>query len=68
MRCQFRLAYLDAQDIEHLEPPCCTAEATHVSCQPYVGTPTCAKHACRCATLIADGTSMPHHRFDRQKT
>ena len=49
MRCEFQLTYMDEQDVEHLEPPNCTAEATCVSCQPFVGTKTCEKHKCRCA-------------------
>lgn len=56
-RCQFRLSYYDDSDVEHLEPMNCTADATHVSCQPYIGTLTCAKHKCRCAKpLEARGT------------
>jgi hypothetical protein len=39
----------------------CDQEATHWSCQPYLGTPTCAEHSCRCASPIsgtAEGTKV----------
>jgi hypothetical protein len=36
--------------------PACGKPATHVSCTPYVRTPTCAEHKCRCAKLLANAT------------
>lgn len=62
MRCQYQMPYLDAHDVEHLEPPCCTAEATHVSCQPFIGTPTCGKHKCRCAKPIGSVARVGEER------
>lgn len=33
-------------------PADCDQPATHYSCMPYVQTPTCAEHSCRCASPI----------------
>lgn len=30
----------------------CDAEATHISCVPFVGAPTCEEHAYRCSKPI----------------
>lgn len=50
MRCEYRLTeYDDNGDELGLEPMSCTADATHLSCIPFVGTKTCEKHKCRCA-------------------
>lgn len=51
-RCEYRFVFYGEDNVEHFEPPNCTAEATHISCQPFVGTKTCEKHKCRCAKPI----------------
>ncbi len=54
-RCQYQvLADTDALSGEYFpgEPPNCTNEATHISCQPLIDTPTCEAHKCRCAKRI----------------
>jgi len=36
--------------------PKCGAPATYISCMPFIDTPTCEKHKCRCAKRII----LPH--------
>jgi len=40
-------------------PADCPNEATHVSCKPFLDTPTCEAHKCRCAKLIGAQNSAP---------
>ena len=48
--------------IDYGEPDC-TEPATHISCTPYGGTPTCAAHKCRCAqALDANGETATDRR------
>lgn len=44
----FDETYDDATD-PHPMPESCSEPATHISCTPFMCTPTCAKHKCRCA-------------------
>jgi len=49
MKCQHR-RQLDEDGFQEEED--CDKEATHVSCVPFVNTPTCEEHKCRCAKPI----------------
>ncbi len=33
----------------------CGKSATHISCVPFVGSPTCEEHKCRCAKVLSGG-------------
>jgi hypothetical protein len=62
VRCEYQFTHYDDNGDDHLEPRCCTAEATYVSCQPFVGTKTCEKHKCRCAEPMAPNTTQKQEK------